>query len=146
MRRGEERAWGTRVLLGEVGRQLVRLAEEEVDLARAELASDARSAGWTVIGFGLALVSVGAVAAGSIAYRAWRARRERTLLARGGRLREALGRMIDRPERVAVEPTATQRIIGSAGSAAAAVLIKAAPERLSRPRQEAWPRGDPRPS
>src|SRR5260370_29340143 len=57
MRRGEPRAWGTRVLLGEVGRQLVRLAEEEVDLARAELASDARSAGWTVIGFGLALVA-----------------------------------------------------------------------------------------
>ena len=54
--------------------------------------------------------------------------------------------MIDRPERVAVEPTATQRIIGSAGSAAAAVLIKAALQRLSRPRQEAWPRGDPRPS
>jgi len=57
MRRGEERAWGTRVLLGEIGRQLVRLAEEEVDLARAELASDVRSAGWTVIGFGLALVA-----------------------------------------------------------------------------------------
>src|SRR5258708_27670280 len=57
MGRGEPRAWGTRVLLGEVGRQLVRLAEEEVDLARAELASDARSAGWTVIGFGLALVA-----------------------------------------------------------------------------------------
>src|SRR5258706_11515491 len=57
MRRGEERAWGTRVLLGEIGRQLVRLAEEEVDLARAELASDVRSAGRTVIGFGLALVA-----------------------------------------------------------------------------------------
>jgi hypothetical protein len=84
---------------------------------------------------------VGAAAAGSIAYRARRARREGTLLARGGRLRDALGRMIDRPERVAVEPTATQRIIGSAGSAAAAFLIKAALERLSRPRQEARPRG-----
>src|SRR5260370_29306626 len=57
MRRGEPRAWGTRVLLGEVGRQLVRLAEQEVDLAHAELASDVRSAGWTVIGFGLALVA-----------------------------------------------------------------------------------------
>ena len=84
---------------------------------------------------------MGAATAGSIAYRARRARREGTLLARGGRLRDALGRMIDRPERVAVEPTATQRIIGSAGSAAAAFLIKAALERLSRPRQEARPRG-----
>jgi hypothetical protein len=45
--------------------------------------------------------------------------------------------MIDRPERVAVEPTATQRIIGSAGSAAAAVLIKAALDRLIRPGQHA---------
>jgi hypothetical protein len=41
--------------------------------------------------------------------------------------------MVDRPERVAVEPTATQRIIGSAGSAAAAFLIKAALERVTRP-------------
>jgi hypothetical protein len=50
-------------------------------------------------------------------------------MARGGRLREALGRIVDRPERVAVEPTVTQRIIGSAGSAAAAFLIRAALER-----------------
>src|SRR5260370_41468569 len=57
MRRGDEGGWGPRVLLGEMGRQLVRVGEEEVDLARAELASDARSAGWTVIGFGLALVA-----------------------------------------------------------------------------------------
>jgi hypothetical protein len=48
--------------------------------------------------------------------------------------------MIDRPERVAVEPTATQRIIGSAGSALAAFVIKAALERLSRPRPADRPR------
>jgi uncharacterized membrane protein YqjE len=57
MRRGDERTWGIRVLVGEIGRQLVRLAEEEVDLARAELASDARSAGRTAIALGLALVA-----------------------------------------------------------------------------------------
>jgi hypothetical protein len=61
-------------------------------------------------------------------------------VARGGRLREALGRMIDRPERVAVEPTATQRIIGSAGSALAAFVIKAVLEHLSRPRPAGRPR------
>ena len=44
---------------------------------------------------------------------------------------------IDQPERVAVEPTTTQRIIGTAGSAAAAVLIKAALGRLIRPGQHA---------
>src|ERR1700731_3205773 len=57
MRRDDERTWSTRVLLGEIGRQLVRLAEEEVDLARAELASDARAAGRTVIALGVAVVA-----------------------------------------------------------------------------------------
>jgi len=56
-RRGDERTWGIRVLVGEIGRQLVQLAEEEVDLARAELASDARSAGRTAIALGLALMA-----------------------------------------------------------------------------------------
>lgn len=87
------------------------------------------------LGVAAAVLAVGAVAAGSIALGVWRARRRNTLTARGGRLREAFGRMIDRPERVAVEPTFTQRIIGSAGSAAAAFLIKAALERVNRPRR-----------
>lgn len=84
------------------------------------------------VGVAVTLLAVGAAAAGSIALGIWRARRRNSLTARGGRLREALGRMIDRPERVAVEPTATQRILGAAGSAAAAFLIKAALERASR--------------
>jgi hypothetical protein len=81
------------------------------------------------LGFTGAVLAVTAVAAGSIALGMWRARRRNALMARGGRLREALGRIVDRPERVAVEPTVTQRIIGSAGSAAAAFLIRAALER-----------------
>jgi len=86
------------------------------------------------VGFTAAVLALGAVAAGSIALGVWRARRRNALTARGGRLREALGRMIDRPERVATEPTVTQRIIASAGSAAAAFLIKAALEALPRQR------------
>lgn len=86
------------------------------------------------LGVAATVLAVGAVAAGSIALGVWRARRRNTLTARSGRLREAFGRMIERPERVAVEPTVTQRIIGSAGSAAAAFLIKAALERVNRPR------------
>ena len=137
-----------REIEGEIRRRRGELGAlaAELNRRRRELTNPSVLLRRHALGVTVALLSVGAVAAGSIAYRAWRARRERTLLARGGRLREALGRMIDTPERVAVEPTATQRIIGSAGSAAAAVLIKAALERLSRPRQEAWPRGDPRPS
>ena len=87
------------------------------------------------LGVAATVLAVGAVAAGSIALGVWRARRRNTLTARGGRLREAFGRMIERPERVAVEPTVTQRIIGSAGSAAAAFLITAALERVNRPRR-----------
>jgi hypothetical protein len=83
------------------------------------------------VGVATTLLAVGAAVAGSIAVGVWRARRRNTLTARGSRLREALGRMMDRPERVAVEPTATQRIIGAAGSAAAAFLIKAALERAT---------------
>src|SRR6185295_7777216 len=86
------------------------------------------------LGITATVLSVGAVAAGSIA----RAGRRETLTARGARLREALGRMIERPERVAVEPTVTQRVLGAAGSAAAAFLIKAALERVNRPRQPTW--------
>ena len=89
------------------------------------------------LGVTASVLVVGAIAAGSIVLRIWRARRRNTLRARSGRLREAFGRMIDRPERVAVEPTAIQRIIGSAGSAAAAVLIKAAMDRFIRPGQHA---------
>lgn len=134
----EEEIRRRRVELGAVAAELNRRRR---DLTNPRLLIRRHAAGVTV-----AALTVGAAAAGSIAYRAWRARRERTLLARGGRLREALGRMIDRPERVAIEPTATQRIIASVGSAVAAVLIRAALERLNRPRRDAWPRGRPRPS
>lgn len=85
------------------------------------------------LGVAATVLAVGAVAAGSIALAVWRDRRRDTLTARGGRLREALGRMIDRPERVAVEPTVTQRVMGAAGSAAAAFLIKSVLERVNRP-------------
>ena len=84
------------------------------------------------MGVAATFIAVAAAAVGSIALGVWRARRRNKLTARGSRLREAVGRMIDRPERVAVEPTATQRILGSAGSAAAAFLIKAALDRVSR--------------
>jgi hypothetical protein len=83
------------------------------------------------VGVAATVLAVAAAAAGSIALGVWRARRRNTFTARGSRLREALGQMIDRPDRVAVEPTATQRIISAAGSAAAVFLIKAALERAT---------------
>ena len=81
--------------------------------------------------------AVGAVVAGTFALGQWRTRRRDNLVARGERLRDAVGRIIERPERVAAEPTTTQRIIGSAGSGAAAFLIKAALERVAHTRGRA---------
>ena len=131
-----------------------RAIEEEIRRRRVEIGALAAELGrrrreltsprWLLrrhaVGVAVAVLAVGAAAAGSIVYRGRRGRRADTLVARGGRLREALGRMIDRPERVAIEPTATQRIIASAGSALAAFVIKAALERLSRPRPADRPR------
>jgi hypothetical protein len=112
-------------LVGELNRRRYELTDVGLQVRRHAL-------GVTATG-----LAVGAFVAGAIALKAWRARRRNTLTARSGRLREAFGRMIDQPERVAVEPTTTQRIIGSAGSAAAAVVIKAAMDRLIRPGQHA---------
>jgi hypothetical protein len=112
-------------LVGELNRRGRELTDAGLQIRRHAL------------GVTASVLAVGTIVAGSIALRVWRARRRNTLRARSGRLGEAFSRMIDRPERVAVEPTATQRIIGSAGSAAAAVLIKAALDRLIRPGQHA---------
>jgi uncharacterized membrane protein YqjE len=47
----------TRALLGEIGRQVVQLAQREVELARVELASDVRSGRRTLVGLGIAAVA-----------------------------------------------------------------------------------------
>jgi hypothetical protein len=86
------------------------------------------------LGVAVAVLAMAATAAGAVALATRRARRRNTLIARRARLRRAMARMIDRPERVAVEPTITQRILASAGSAVAVFVIKAALERLARPR------------
>lgn len=112
-------------LVGELNRRSHELTDVRLQVRRHAL------------GVTATVLAVGAIVAGAIALKVWRASRRNTVTARSGRLREAFGRMIDRPERVGAEPTTAQRIIGSAGSAAAAVLIKAALGRLIRPGQHA---------
>ena len=85
-----------------------------------------------IVGLVVTGLTMGAAVAGVIAMRRRRARREASLLARSRRIRDAVGRLIDQPERVAVTPTTTQRMIESAASAAAVYLINAALERLGR--------------
>jgi hypothetical protein len=119
----------------EIVRRRQELAARVTELHRRghELADVGLQLRRHAVGFSATVLAVGGVAAGVIALGVWRARRRNTPTARGGRLREALDRMIERPERVAVEPTVSQRIIGAAGSAAVAFLIKAALERATRP-------------
>lgn len=47
----------TRALVGEIGSQLVQLAQAEVELARAELASNVRSGRRALVGLGVATVA-----------------------------------------------------------------------------------------
>ena len=110
-------------LVGELNRRRQELTDVRLQLRRHTM------------GVATGILATGAVIVGSLVYARWRARRYNSLIARGGRLREAVGRMIDRPERVATEPTVGQRLLASAGSAAAAVIIKAILERFapSRP-------------
>jgi len=54
---GKNGGSSTRALVGEIGSRLVQLAQAEVELARAELASDARSGRRTMVGLGVATVA-----------------------------------------------------------------------------------------
>ena len=55
--RGRNGGPGTRELFGEIGSQLVQLAQAEVELARAELASNVRSGRRALVGLGVATVA-----------------------------------------------------------------------------------------
>lgn len=140
----DEAARDPRRIEAEIVRQRQELTARVAELSRRghELADVGLQVRRHALGFTTTLLAMGAVAAGSIALGIWRARRRNTLAARGSRLRQALARMIDRPEPVAVEPTVTQRILAAAGSAAAAFLIKAALEALPVGRSRSVARPD----
>jgi len=55
--RGRNGGPGTRELVGEIGRQLVHLDQTEVELERAELASNVQSARRALVGLGVATVA-----------------------------------------------------------------------------------------
>ncbi|HSE06216.1 MAG TPA: hypothetical protein VLK35_18865, partial [Methylomirabilota bacterium] len=79
---------------------------------------------------GLVALALGAAAAGVIALRVRRVRRERALTGRRGALGQVVGRVLHGPELVRVEPSALERIAGAAGSAGAVYLVKAGLDRL----------------
>lgn len=75
---------------------------------------------------GVALVSL---AAGAVWLNGWRQERRDRASAQAGRLRQAVSRMIDEPDRVAAEPTIAGKIAAAAGSAAAAFIVRRLLER-----------------
>jgi hypothetical protein len=81
---------------------------------------------------GLTGVALVAAASGAVVLGTWRARRRQRLMSRAGRLRQAVSRMVERPERVAVEPTALRRILTAAATAATATLVKKGLEQAVR--------------
>jgi hypothetical protein len=85
-----------------------------------------------LVGIAITALATGAAIAAAVALRRRRAQREASFLARSRRIRAAVGRLMEQPERVAVQPTTTQRVLESAASAAAVYLINAALERIGR--------------
>ena len=55
--RGRNSGASTRALVGEIGSELVQLAQTKVDLARAELAGNVRSGRRALVGLGVATVA-----------------------------------------------------------------------------------------
>jgi hypothetical protein len=74
-------------------------------------------------------VSLVAAAAALMWLGIWRSRQRPSLVARAGRLRQAVSRMIDNPERVAAEPTVPGKIVRAAATAAVAAVMKKGMER-----------------
>jgi hypothetical protein len=75
-------------------------------------------------GISLTILALVFTATGSVWLTLWRRRRTERLGARAGRLRQAVSRMTEHPERVAAEPTVAGKIAVAAANAAVAVLVK----------------------
>jgi len=107
--------------LDELLAELDRRRHELFDV-RAQLRRHALGATLTGIAF-LGTASVG------VWLSVLRRQRRSRVTARAGRLRHALARMTEHPERVAAEPTIPGKIVTAAASAAAAALVKKLLER-----------------
>ncbi|MGH7314336.1 MAG: hypothetical protein ACREJV_14260, partial [Candidatus Rokuibacteriota bacterium] len=112
---------GLRGELGELVTELDRRRHEALDV-KLQVRRHARE-------ITLAGVVVVGVAAGVVWANVWRSRRRQRFGARMGRFQHAMSRMIERPERVAAEPTVTKKMLVAVATAAAATLIKKVLER-----------------
>jgi hypothetical protein len=101
----------------------------ELDRRRHELTDYKLQARRHVVGITLTGAGLLASAAGFVWLSVWRSRRRSQATARMGRLREAVSRMVDRPDRVASGPGIPARILTAAANAAVATAIKKVLER-----------------
>jgi len=70
---------------------------------------------------GVALLAI----CGGVAYAVWTARQRNKPMSKARRLKHALSRMMDEPQKVArSEPTVPEKILAAAGTAAATMIVK----------------------
>ena len=81
------------------------------------------------LGAALTVLALVTTAAGGVWLGVWRHRRRARLTAQAGRLRHAISRMTEHPERVTAEPTMAGKIVTAAANAAVAALVKKLLER-----------------
>ena len=112
------------MLRDELGGLVAELDRRRHELMDVKLQAKRHALGATLMGAGLL-----ASAAGFVWLGAWRARRRRTTMARIGRVREAVSRMVERPERVAADPGIPAKILTAAATAAVATAMKKVLER-----------------
>lgn len=112
------------MLREELGGLVAELDRRRHELTDVKLQAKRHALGVTLTGMGLL-----ASAAGFVWLGAWRGRRRRTTAAKIGHLREAVSRMVERPERVATEPGIPAKIFTAAANAAVATAIKKVLER-----------------
>jgi len=96
----------------------------ELDRRRHELTDFKLQVRRHVLGVTLTGASLLASAAGFVWLSVWRSRRRGQATTRMGRLREAVSRMVDRPDRVAAERGIPARILTAAANASVATAIK----------------------
>jgi hypothetical protein len=125
----------SRAVAKDLGTEIAGVREEldtllgELDRRRHEALDVTLQLRRHAFGASLTAVAFVATAAGSVWLALWRRRRRERPAAQAGRLRHALSRMTEHPERVAQETTVTTKILTAAANAAVAALVKKALER-----------------
>jgi hypothetical protein len=118
-----------------LGNEIVVVREEldallaEFDRRRHEVLDVRLQLRRHAVGAAITAVAFLATAAGVVWLGVWHQQRRHRPTAQLGRLRDAVSRMIDQPERVAAEPTIAGKVVSAAASAAAASIVKKVLER-----------------